>query len=168
MVDVSTPIDGRTAWNLVRAVPPGLTGQDSSVRVHDDHRSDVWLQVHRSGRWEASTPVTDDARDVLALYLPLQVQADLVVAQIGQSLDGRIATESGHSQYVTGPADIRRLHRLRALVMPSSWGRARSRPTTPVSPSATSRATIPFAWSSTRMAGWTQISASSPMVPREP
>ena len=116
MVDLSTPIDGRTAWNLVRAVPPGLTGQDSSVRVHDDHRSDVWLQVHRSGRWEASTPVTDDARDVLALYLPLQVQADLVVAQIGQSLDGRIATESGHSQYVTGPADIRRLHRLRALV----------------------------------------------------
>ena len=115
--DVSTPsIDDRTAWNLVRAVPTGLTGQGASVRVHDDHRSDVWLQVYASGRWEASTSVTDDARDVLALYLPLQVQADLTVAQIGQSLDGRIATESGHSHYVTGPADIRRLHRLRALV----------------------------------------------------
>lgn len=50
------------------------------------------------------------------LYLPLRVSADLVVAQIGQSLDGRIATESGHSHYVTGPADIRRLHRVRALV----------------------------------------------------
>ena len=114
--DVSTPIDDRTAWNLVRAVPTGLTGQGASVRVHDDHRSDVWLQVYASGQWEASTSVTDDARDVLALYLPLQVQADLTVAQIGQSLDGRIATESGHSHYVTGPADIRRLHRLRALV----------------------------------------------------
>ena len=100
----------------MRAVPPGLTGTGSSVRVHDDHRLDVWLQVQTSGQWQASTSVTDDAQDVLALYLPLQLQADLTVAQIGQSLDGRIATESGHSHYVTGPADIRRLHRLRALV----------------------------------------------------
>ena len=38
------------------------------------------------------------------------------MAQIGQSLDGRIATTSGDSHYVTGPEDIRRLHRLRALV----------------------------------------------------
>ena len=37
-------------------------------------------------------------------------------AQMGQSLDGRIATVSGDSHYVTGPADIKRLHRLRALV----------------------------------------------------
>ncbi len=43
-------------------------------------------------------------------------EPDLVIAQLGQSLDGRIATESGHSHYVTGQADIRRLHRLRALV----------------------------------------------------
>jgi riboflavin-specific deaminase-like protein len=56
------------------------------------------------------------AHDVIEMYVPLQLQADLVVAQIGQSLDGRIATESGHSHYVTGRADIRRLHRLRALV----------------------------------------------------
>lgn len=53
---------------------------------------------------------------MLDLYLPLQLQADLVIAQAGQSLDGRIATASGHSHYVTGPDDIRRLHRLRALV----------------------------------------------------
>jgi diaminohydroxyphosphoribosylaminopyrimidine deaminase/5-amino-6-(5-phosphoribosylamino)uracil reductase len=54
--------------------------------------------------------------DLLELYLPLQVQGRLTVAQLGQSLDGRIATESGHSHYITGPADIIRLHRLRALV----------------------------------------------------
>ena len=56
------------------------------------------------------------ARDLLDLLLPLQLRADLVVAQIGQSLDGCIATAAGHSHYVTGRADIRRLHRLRALV----------------------------------------------------
>jgi len=76
----------------------------------------VWLQVHASGRWETSVEVDAVAHDVMEIYLPLQLQADLVVAQVGQSLDGRIATESGHSHYVTGRADIRRLHRLRALV----------------------------------------------------
>ncbi|WP_193182514.1 RibD family protein [Nisaea sediminum] len=38
-----------------------------------------------------------------------------VIAQIGQSLDGRIATESGHSHYVNGPESLDHLHRLRAL-----------------------------------------------------
>jgi diaminohydroxyphosphoribosylaminopyrimidine deaminase/5-amino-6-(5-phosphoribosylamino)uracil reductase len=111
---VSTPLDEHTAWNLIRAVPPGLGGRES-VRVHH-LQPDVWLQVHTSGRWETSVEVDVVAHDVMEMYLPLQLQADLVVAQIGQSLDGRIATESGHSHYVTGPADIRRLHRLRALV----------------------------------------------------
>jgi riboflavin-specific deaminase-like protein len=40
----------------------------------------------------------------------------VVVAQIGQSLDGRVATESGHSHYINGPAGLAHLHRLRALV----------------------------------------------------
>ena len=41
---------------------------------------------------------------------------DLVaVAQIGQSLDGRVATETGHSHYINGPAGLAHLHRLRAL-----------------------------------------------------
>jgi riboflavin-specific deaminase-like protein len=39
-----------------------------------------------------------------------------VLGQLGQSLDGRIATPSGHSHYVNGPDAIRHLHRLRALV----------------------------------------------------
>jgi riboflavin-specific deaminase-like protein len=40
----------------------------------------------------------------------------VVVGQIGQSLDGRIATASGHSKYINCPAGIEHLHRLRALV----------------------------------------------------
>ncbi|MDE2363697.1 MAG: RibD family protein [Hyphomicrobiales bacterium] len=39
-----------------------------------------------------------------------------VVAQLGQSLDGRIATESGESHYINGPAGLDHLHRLRASV----------------------------------------------------
>ncbi|MBV8848591.1 MAG: RibD family protein [Methylobacteriaceae bacterium] len=54
-----------------------------------------------------------------ALFGPLRVGAvdDLVVVgQIGQSLDGRIATVSGHSRYINGPAGLTHLHRLRSLV----------------------------------------------------
>ena len=40
----------------------------------------------------------------------------VIVGQIGQSLDGRIATENGLSRYINGPAGIAHLHRLRALV----------------------------------------------------
>lgn len=38
-----------------------------------------------------------------------------VVAHLGQSLDGRIATEPGHSSFVTGSDDFVHMHRLRAL-----------------------------------------------------
>jgi riboflavin-specific deaminase-like protein len=40
----------------------------------------------------------------------------VVIGQVGQSLDGRIATVSGHSKYINGPAGLAHLHRLRALV----------------------------------------------------
>jgi diaminohydroxyphosphoribosylaminopyrimidine deaminase / 5-amino-6-(5-phosphoribosylamino)uracil reductase len=53
------------------------------------------------------------------MFGPLQkgaVDGLMVVGQIGQSLDGRIATESGHSKYINGPAGLAHLHRLRSLV----------------------------------------------------
>ena len=54
-----------------------------------------------------------------SLFGPLRAggkDAMTVIGQIGQSLDGRIATETGHSHYINGPAGILHLHRLRALV----------------------------------------------------
>ena len=53
------------------------------------------------------------------LFGPLRQGAvdDLVVVgQVGQSLDGRLATASGHSKYINCAAGIEHLHRLRALV----------------------------------------------------
>ena len=53
------------------------------------------------------------------LFEPLRtgtVDDLVVIAQIGQSLDGRIATMSGHSKYINGPAGLAHLHRLRSLV----------------------------------------------------
>jgi len=47
-----------------------------------------------------------------------QAPADrpFVVAQLGQSLDGRIATVTGESRYINGAAALDHLHRLRAAV----------------------------------------------------
>jgi riboflavin-specific deaminase-like protein len=55
---------------------------------------------------------------MLALYLPIclaPASSALCIAHVGQSLDGQIATATGASRNVTGPENIRNLHRLRAL-----------------------------------------------------
>ena len=57
-------------------------------------------------------------RPLLDLYAPVcfaQPERGLTIAHLGQSLDGFIATASGDSYYVTGPDNVRHLHRLRAL-----------------------------------------------------
>ncbi len=115
---MSTALDERVAWELVRAVTPGPGPAPVRVRLDAlvDARSDVWLDVDGGGVWTASGVVTDAARDLFDICLPLRVHHHFVIGQLGQSLDGRIATESGASHFVTGPEDIARLHRLRALV----------------------------------------------------
>ena len=77
--------------------------------------SDPWLEfsnIFRSGDQPLPQPWSE-------IFGPLRrglVDELMVVGQIGQSLDGRIATESGHSKYINGPAGLTHLHRLRALV----------------------------------------------------
>src|SRR5690606_25668730 len=65
----------------------------------------VWL--HADGSWSTARP--PDRRAAAA------TRTALVVAHLGQSLDGRIATVNGSSQWVTGSADIVHTHRMRAL-----------------------------------------------------
>jgi len=43
-------------------------------------------------------------------------QDPVVIGQLGQSLDGRIATPTGQSRYINGSAALDHLHRLRAAV----------------------------------------------------
>lgn len=52
-----------------------------------------------------------------ALYGPIACATDpFVLAQVGQSLDGRVATPSGDARDISGPEGIAHLHRCRALV----------------------------------------------------
>jgi diaminohydroxyphosphoribosylaminopyrimidine deaminase / 5-amino-6-(5-phosphoribosylamino)uracil reductase len=78
----------------------------------------------RSESWAAVPAVFRATNEPLpppwnALFGPLRtgtVDDMVVVGQIGQSLDGRIATPNGHSHYINGPQGRAHLHRLRALV----------------------------------------------------
>jgi len=59
-----------------------------------------------------------EASQLLDLFLPIcrgARAANCVVAHLGQSLDGRIATRTGASQFITGHGDVVHTHRLRAL-----------------------------------------------------
>src|SRR5262249_12014134 len=73
-----------------------------------------WAAVPEALRTGARLP---DPWDVL--FGPLRcgrVDDLMVVGQVGQSLDGRIATATGHSHYINGPEGLDHLHRLRAVV----------------------------------------------------
>ncbi|MFI7483435.1 RibD family protein [Kocuria sp. M1R5S2] len=62
-------------------------------------------------------PPAGDGAELAERYGPLVAhRGPLVIAQLGQSLDGFIASRTGHAEFVTGPADREHLHRLRALV----------------------------------------------------
>ena len=58
-------------------------------------------------------------REFWSRYAPIargNAGRPFVLGQLGQSLDGRIATSTGCSHYINGPDSLRHLHRLRALV----------------------------------------------------
>lgn len=90
---------------------------DALGQVADGSRDDALATIEfAGGRWRIVACRADPA--LLDLYLPLCAAAPtrpLVVAHLGQSLDGQIATSTGDSNFVTGPANLDHLHRLRAL-----------------------------------------------------
>ncbi len=87
---------------------------------HDGRDGLVWdpCSGWRLGELICAAP----ARALLDLYLPFcgpfrghDTAPAAVVAHLGQSIDGFIATADGDARCVTGEANIRHLHRMRAL-----------------------------------------------------
>ena len=77
--------------------------------------ADDWSKVPSNFR-ALSSPLPEPWE---ARFGPLRrgsIDGLVVVGQIGQSIDGRIATVTGHSKYINGPAGLAHVHRLRALV----------------------------------------------------
>ena len=93
--------------------PVADTMPDSTVIVPFTRGDAAWNRVLRAVDGQGSMPA-----ELEALYGPLLQSArsvPFVIAQLGQSLDGRIATENGDSKYINGEPGLLHLHRLRAL-----------------------------------------------------
>ena len=86
-------------------------------RVPLDHPDAVIAWQPGSG-WSLLLGSDHPHFSLIDLYLPIcsATEADpITVGHLGQSLDGFIATHAGESQFVTGPENLRHMHRMRAL-----------------------------------------------------
>jgi len=81
----------------------------------------VWqrlLEVRSGQTCACCGDFSESERAALDLYSPIARRDNqkLVMGQIGQSLDGRVATVTGDAGEVSGPDGMVHLHRIRALV----------------------------------------------------
>lgn len=126
---VSIPLCEKIAWQFLLALrhrvrtdpirfePRGFRVDEQGLPVQVP-LSEALIVLGPEATWIAHTDVSKAAAQLFDLYLPVCLASagqPLTLAHLGQSLDGRIATESGASCYVTGPANIVHLHRMRAL-----------------------------------------------------
>lgn len=88
---------------------------DSATPVADAGNGDGWRKVPSKFR-TSSAPLPSPWEERFGPLRSGAVDDLVVVGQIGQSIDGRIATVTGHSKYINGDAGLDHLHQLRALV----------------------------------------------------
>jgi diaminohydroxyphosphoribosylaminopyrimidine deaminase / 5-amino-6-(5-phosphoribosylamino)uracil reductase len=82
--------------------------------AEDDVWRDALAAIRAGGRHGLSGASKWD--DIFGPLRAGKVDDLLVVGQIGQSLDGRAATSTGHSHFINGTEGLDHLHRLRALM----------------------------------------------------
>lgn len=127
-------------WSLLRALARRAgagraVGKPSGVRLDGAGQLEEvdlgtgWLDVYPEADppFQSMSVLRPAIDDMLKLYLPLCLgpkSTDLVIAHVGQSLDGQIATSTGASCFITGAQDLAHTHRLRALFDAVLVGRA--------------------------------------------
>ena len=113
---VDAAIDAETAWKALLLARDRWRVGNSTEPIRLAANAATLLELSPDRTWQSfGNTVQADAALLLNRYLPL-LAPQLVIGQLGQSLDGRIATANGQSHYVTGPESLLHLHRLRALV----------------------------------------------------
>lgn len=92
-----------------------MTPAAAAAALPRDADADAWTAV-KAARRGAIVPPALAQHPLCRALLPVATEPTIVIAQIGQSLDGRTATVTGASHYINGEAALDHLHRLRALV----------------------------------------------------
>jgi len=88
---------------------------DIEANIGKEQGRDVWADMPKVFR-APDAPLAAPWDKIFGPLRKSDCDDFVIVGQIGQSLDGRIATESGNSHYINGPEGLAHLHRLRALV----------------------------------------------------
>jgi riboflavin-specific deaminase-like protein len=111
-------IDGACAWQLIL----NCLDQDSKTLALPGTDFPALTLGGKDGpfSWTLHLPATEEANRLLTLFLPLcrpleSEESQHLVGQLGQSLDGRIATVTGASRFINGTDGLTHLHRLRAV-----------------------------------------------------
>jgi riboflavin-specific deaminase-like protein len=123
---VQQMLTAEDAWQLLRlaarasldAACQAFAKRDGDWRGSRIEAADVVFDERFERGWSTPLRVAPEARQLLDLHAPLCVgerARHLVIGHLGQSLDGRIATRTGSSQFITGAEDLAHTHRLRAL-----------------------------------------------------
>lgn len=100
-------------WQVIQ---DAATRDWSSPRDWRVDQRQFGIRIWPGGHWQSSVDPAPDAAALFDLLLPLVARAGgFVAGQLGQSLDGRIATASGDSYYVTSHPGRIYLHRLRSV-----------------------------------------------------
>jgi riboflavin-specific deaminase-like protein len=98
------------AWHRLLEFSAIARAEGSEVEKEEYHSPRAALERTSAGFMD---PLQGEC---YASIVAAALDGPLVIGQIGQSLDGRMATLSGHSHYINGPKALDHLHRLRALV----------------------------------------------------
>ncbi|MCM0611801.1 RibD family protein [Marinobacter sediminum] len=109
------PLDTDAAWELVLNA---VNRRNVTLPLPESQQDAVRVNGH--GSWHLLHPATEAARNLLSVFMPLcrpleQDSQPRVIGQLGQSLDGRIATVTGCSRFINGDDGITHLHRIRAV-----------------------------------------------------
>jgi riboflavin-specific deaminase-like protein len=103
-------LDAPQAWDRLLAVRTSKDAEAAGLVRETDETG------KSGGTWRWADDASPEAAHLAALYTPLCLAGPRVaIAQLGQSVDGFIATRTGDAVYVTGEEDRLHLHRLRAL-----------------------------------------------------
>ena len=90
-----------------------LLVKKNSISLSSKRKSNFYI---KNNNLESKINVSKFYQSILNILLPiLRKNKKLVIAQIGQSIDGRIALNNGNSHYINNPKSIIYLHCLRSI-----------------------------------------------------
>ena len=90
-----------------------LLVKKNSISLSSKRKSNFYI---KNNNMESKINISKFYQSILNILLPiLRKNKKLVIAQIGQSIDGRIALNNGNSHYINNPKSIIYLHCLRSI-----------------------------------------------------